>query len=237
MGFKHGSLCELWLNGQDISTFFNQSDVAVATDDAPTPTFKNKWKAYIPGQSDVVVSTGGYYDPTFTKLKDTLQAATDGVFTTGPAGMAAIGDLARLVLIKSVKYGESSPIGGAVAFKWDVKASGVVGFGYALHPLAADTDTTTGASHDDGASNSTGAIAHLHVTAVSAGSWVVKIQDSATGSSGWADIGTFAAVTDATNPQRIVIAGTVRRYVRYVATRTGGSSSDSVTFGLAIART
>jgi hypothetical protein len=80
----------------------------------------------------------------------------------------------------------------------------------------------------------TGGVAHLHVTSVSASdSIVVTIEDSATGSSGWATIGTFASKA-AAGAERIAIAGTIRRYVRAVDTVTG--SGISIIRAVALAR-
>jgi hypothetical protein len=81
----------------------------------------------------------------------------------------------------------------------------------------------------------------LHVTAVDAGggSWVIKLEDSANGSD-WTDVsaGAFAAKT-AVGAERLRSAAsttTLRRYVRYTATRTGGSAGEGITFFVAYAR-
>jgi hypothetical protein len=120
-------------------------------------------------------------------------------------------------------------------------ASGPIGFGDILHILTEDTNTTTGATKDDTAATATGWIAHLHVTAVDAGSWVVKLEDaSASNFSDGAVVtdGTFTAATGATSQRLVSAAETtaLRRYVRYVATRTGGAGGDGITFALAYSR-
>ncbi len=126
-----------------------------------------------------------------------------------------------------------------MAFSWEALAEDAIIPGFVLHPLAEDTNTTTGSSRDDSASSSTGWLAHLHVTAVDGGSWVVKLEDSADNSN-WLDVsaGAFAAVT-AAGGQRLASAAdttTLRRYVRYTATRTGGSAGNGITFSLHYAR-
>jgi hypothetical protein len=56
----------------------------------------------------------------------------------------------------------------------------------------------------------------------------VTIEDSADGSTNWTTIGTFATVTGLTS-ERLVIAGTVRRYLRVVDNVTGtGTNTRSV---------
>jgi hypothetical protein len=127
-----------------------------------------------------------------------------------------------------------------VAVKASLASTSSVGFGYVLHPLAVDTGTTTGANRDDAGATATGWTAHLHVTAVSSGTWTVKLVDaSAANFSDVADVtgGSFTAATGATSQRLTSAAATtaLRRYVRYVATVAGGSTP-TITFALALAR-
>ena len=196
----------------------------------------------ISGLSGAKLEIAGLYDPTRGRALPTLfLSAVPGVLTYAPAGGAAIGDLARLVSVVDTAYAESSPVGGVVALKASFTADGVVGMGYMLHPLGEDTNNTTGANRDDAAATATGWTAHLHVIAVDGGSWVVKLVDaSASDFSDVADVtgGAFTAATGATSQRLRGAASTtaLRRYVRYVATRTGGSAGDGITFALALAR-
>ncbi len=237
--FKHGSSAELWLDELDVSSYFRALDVAVDVDTADTTTFKKRWKTAIPGAVASTVETEGLYDPALVAIKDTLAADPGAVLTVGPAGLAAAGDLARLVSVLTTAYKESSPVGDVVAFNWTAMADGTVGFGRVLAPLAAVTADANGTTVDDGSSSTTGAIAHLHATAVSTGDTVdVTIEDASVPSGGganWATIGTFAQVS-APGAQRLVIAGTVRRYVRAVWNVTD-DGAPSITFGVALART
>lgn len=238
MDFKYGSKTELWLDGVDVSQYFNAAAFAVGVDTGETSTFKSAWKAFIEGDASHTLTAGGFYD-----LNNDAAIAADiknggSVLTYFPAGSVAVGDLARLVLVHETTMNESSPVGGAVLMDVGFQGEGIPGFGYGLHVLGVDTGTTTGSSHDDAAATSTGWHAHLHVTAVSSGTWTIKLQDSSDNSS-FSDVtgGGFTAATGAT-AQRLAGAAlttTLRRYVRYVATAVGGSSP-TITFGLAISR-
>lgn len=233
MAFKHGKDTEIWLNGSDVSSFFNSADFSVDVDTAETTTFKNDWKTHLVGQSGASVDTGGLYDPTFTNVSSTLNVATGAVLSVLPAGGAAVGDNARLVSVLSTSFKESSPVGDVVAFQWSVLASGPVAFGKVLKPLASVTLDGNGTSVDNGAQTTAGAVAHLHVTSVSAAdSIIVYIEDSADNTA-WATIGTFASKT-AAGAERISIAGTVRRYVRARWDVTG--TAVDITFSAALAR-
>lgn len=240
MAFKHGKNTAVYFNAKDLSPYLTAADLDADVDTGDTTTFQSTWKTALAGQVGIKQGFQGFYDPTVTELTASLGVDFgSNVLTYCPAGAAAIADRARLLDVATTGYAETSPVGGIVAIKWAVMASGTVGFGDVLHPLAEDTNTTTGASKDDAAATSTGWIAHLHVTAVDAGSWVVKLQDSADNSA-WADVSgaSFAALT-AAGKERLVSSSTtatLRRYVRYVATRTGGSAGDGITFFLAYSR-
>lgn len=237
MASRSGRSTQVFFGGRDLSGFLNSGelDVDVATMD--TTTFGNSWKTSIADILDASFSTSGFYDPDLTDL----QAALDvdgGVLTWCPGG-GAIGDRARMLLVTGTSYGQSSQVGEVVAFAWDAVSEAALAIGDVLHALTEDTNTTTGPTKDESASSSTGWTAHLHVTAVDAGAWVIKLEDSANGSS-WSDVtaGAFASKS-AAGAERLRSASgttTLRRYVRCTATRTGGSSGDGITYALAIAR-
>lgn len=241
MSFKHSKNTEVWLDALDVSSYFRSVGVGVVTATADTTTFKATWKTAIVGASSSSTSLDGLYDPTLTTSMEALLGIDPTtVLTIAPAGALAIGDRVRLIQATSTSYIESSPVGGVVAFKWTVHAEGAVGLGQVLHILSEDTNTTTGATKTDAASTSTGWHAHLHVTAVEGGSWVIKLEDASVSNfSDGADVtgGAFTAATGATS-QRLAGAtsATLRRYVRYVATRTGGSVGDGISFALAYSR-
>lgn len=241
---KYGAGCSVWLDLVDASQFFNEAGLELAVGTADTSTFQPgvspAWKAFIEGIAESKATVKGFYDQVndaalFGEIRN-----GGSVLTYGPQGMVAVGDPARLVSVHATTVAESSPIGGAVLANVAYQGEGVVGFGWCLQPLAAGAQTpspVTGADRDDLAATTAGWMAHLHVTAVTGGSWVVKLQDAAT--TDWADVagGAFTAATGPAAQRLVSAAGaTLRRHVRFVATRTGGVAGDSITFGLAYAR-
>ena len=237
MAFKHGRLARVYFDGLDISSYLNSAGLSATQATSDTSTFGSTWTSAIAGLSSATLSTGGFYDPELTAL-DTALGVDSGVVTYCPGGATAVGDMARMMLVTASSYQRSSPVGDVVGFTWDVLAQRSLVIGYLLHPLAEDTNTTTGSSKNDGAATTTGWTAHLHVTLVDGGSWVVKLEDSADNSS-WSDVtgGAFTAATGATAQRLSSASGaTLRRYVRYTATRTGGSVGNGITFALAYSR-
>ncbi len=238
MAFVHGKNTSVYLGAIDLSPFLTDMELAADADVAETTTFHATWKTVLTGALGAKVDYSGLYDPTELQLGTLLMAGTPGVLTYCPGGATAIGDRARLVDALETQFGQTSPVGGAVGIKGSFSTASSVGFGDVLHPLAEDTNTTTGAEKDDGAATTTGWTAHLHVIAVDAGSWVVKLQDAASSGS-YTDLagGAFTAATAGASQRLTGASGaTLRRYVRYVATRTGGAGGDGITFALAYSR-
>jgi len=241
MAFKHGKSTSVFLGAKDLSPFLNAADFSVDVDTADQTTFGSTWKTAGVGMAGSKSDFAGLYDPTLTDLISLLAidpGPAGTVLTYAPAGALAIGDRARLVSVVETAYAESSPIGGMIACKYGVLGSDDVGDGQILHLLSLDTGTTTGAEKDDLAATATGWQAHLHVIAqTGGGSWVVKLQDAAV-SNTYTDLagGAFTAAVG-TTAQRLTGApgSTLRRYVRYVATVTGGVAP-TITFALAYSR-
>lgn len=239
MTFKHGLRCELWMNATDISPYFASADPDAKVDTVDVTTFKSTWHNFLVGQAKASMSATGYYDPTNvgTTLFTTLQAAP-GVLTVFPAGALAIGDIGWLLSYNSAHLKEGSKIAGAVSLDWGVESTSTVGQGVCLHILQAENVGTINGTGDGvltSASSATGAIATLHVTAMTGGdSHSFRLQDSTTLGGAYTDIasGAFAAVT-AVGAQRLVVPGTVRAFVRCVAVIAGHAA----TYGVAVART
>lgn len=234
MAFKHGSDASILLDGVDVSAYFHAAEFGAEVDAAETTTFGANWKTFIPGLAGSNYDFDGYFDPTWNDVWDNIGDAPGAVLTVGPSG-TALGDKVRLIKVLTSAYGETAEIGGVVEFMWGVMADGVVGFGEVIAARAAITGDGNGSSYDHTAQTTTGGIAHLHVFSVSASDSIdVTIEDSSTGSSGWATIGTFATKS-AAGAERIVIAGTIKRYVRAVYDVTG--SDVSIECAVALART
>lgn len=239
MTFLHGRNTKVWFNAYDVGPYLSSIGFSGSRDTADVTNFASGGnKEAIAGTRSSTISAGGFHDADLTELDTTMDSGS-GVLTWSPGAGSAIGDRTYLASIIGTSLQRSSPVGDVVAIAWDTMADTVTGLGWILHPKGEDTNTTTGASKDDGAATSTGWQAHLHVFAVDGGSWVVKLQDSANNSA-WTDVtgGAFAAVTGAASERLVSAASTtdLRRYLRYLATRTGGTAGDGITFALGYAR-
>lgn len=231
MAFVHGKDAAILLDGVALSGYLNSVEPGAEVDTAETTTFQKSWKEFIAGTASQTVTLSGFFDPTFNAVWALIGDAPGNLLTIGPGGLA-LGSFVHLVKQLTASYGESADIGDAVTFDWEVQADGPVGFGRIIDTGTITTDGN-GASYDYTAQTTAGGVAHLHVTSVSASdSIVTTIEDSANGSSGWATIGTFASKS-AAGAERILIPGTIRRYVRAVDDVTGSDVSIVRTVALA----
>lgn len=187
-------------------------------------------KRSMPGLDSSTFACEGFIDAA-TAADNTAWTAAQP-FTYGPSGLA-LGSPVFMVEAFKTDYEIGTQVGGITSFNITGQTDGFTDFGYSLKDLAAITSDTSGAAFDGTAATTAGGVAHLHVTAFAGFSGaVVIVEDSATGSSGWATIGTFTTVAGLTS-QRLAIAGNVRRYLRYSIDVTG---TGSVTFAVAVAR-
>lgn len=224
MTFKHGKNAKAYYNGYDLTGYLRGGELTTEVDTADTTVWGSTWKTAIAGLQGASYALEGLFDAAAAPIFTTDLAGTSGVLTVCPSGAAA-GDMVRMMQVIKTTYAETSPVGDVVGFTFGALSDTVPGFGHVISALTAQTTDNNGASVDLTAQTTTGGIAHLHVTGVSsADSIVCTIEDSSTGSSGWATIGTFASKS-AIGAERIVIAGTIKRYVRAVFDVTGTSVS------------
>lgn len=204
-----------------------------------TTTLNDSSLNYQPGLRTLGITMNGLFDSATgagTLLNDitgNFGATSPTATTVSPAGFAA-GNPAWLLPANTMDYQVSSTVADLVPFTLTLGAGNQAGYGICLTALAALSATGNGTSQDNSASSANGAVAHLHITAVSGTtpSMTAKIQHS-TNNSTWTDLATFSAAT-AVGSQTLQITGTVNRYVRASYTITG--TTPSFTTLIAISR-
>jgi len=195
-------------------------------------------KAYIPGtEGSGSFSIAGPLDSdgAATGQWATL-TAQKAATTPTPITYMPLGTDGAVWLVDGVhtNFDTSASVGNTIDWSMASTTTGVLDMNATvLSNNEAVTTTTNGSSIDGTAATTNGAVFHLHVTAFSGlTSDTITIEDSSTGSSGWATIATFTAATALTS-QRVAITGTVKRYVRIVDTIVG---TGSITRHISMAR-
>ena len=237
--FRHGKSTRVFINGTDFSCILNEASFTGSNATAEVTAFCDDDRTYIPGQRDATITFSGMADFS-TDEKDALWdtqlgGSTDSIITYALEG-AAVGRRAALVAGVETARGLTAPMSGVVAASVDYQANDGPRFGYMLSSTTPVTATGATASVQDGSTGSTnGAVAHLHVTALSTAAGndiVVAVQDSSNNST-WADLISFTVDTTGPTSVRSASAGLVNEYLRgNVASMT----SSSVTYSLAVGR-
>lgn len=187
-------------------------------------------KRFVSGLESSTVAVEGFIDA--DTATDSAAWTEAQPFTFAPSGLA-LGSPVLLANTLRSSYELGSPIAGLASFTLAGSTDGRTDYGVSLHDLTAETVDASGSAHDGAAATSGGGVASLHVTAFSGlTDAVIIVEDSATGSSGWATIATFATVTGVT-AERVEMSGAVRRYLRYSVDVTG---TGTVTFQVSFAR-
>ncbi|UOZ10545.1 hypothetical protein [Amycolatopsis sp. WQ 127309] len=149
---------------------------------------------------------------------------------------ATLGNVAAAMVGKQIGYDPSRGADGSLTFKVEVQANGY-GLEWCKQVTAGvrtDSAAATGTGVDFGTTAVTGTSAfglqaYLEVTALTGTNVVIKLQESDSAGSGFADVtgGAFTSVTSAPASQRIQTARgqSVKRYLRVVTSGTFSSAS------------
>lgn len=201
-------------------------------------TLNDTAKVFIPGLDTSTFSLSGWMDTSgsadahLDQLNDLKALGATEALTYAPRGFTR-GNEVLLAAVEAASFQTGTQVGDKNTYALECQTSGPTESGVSLVDIGSVTGTTNGTGVDlTTVSTTAGAVAHLHVTAYSGLTNVVfTVADSADNAS-FATIGTFTTVTGITS-QRLAINGTIRRYVRYVATVTG---TGSVTFNVSFVR-
>jgi hypothetical protein len=237
MSAQHGKHTEVLVADLDVTEFFNSANFNADVDTAETTTFRKDWKTHIEGTAGGTIELSGFYDTALTEdVEAFLGLGTPLVATVGPAGLKP-GDLARLALVESTNYSESSPVGDAVSCAWSMLTTDRVEFGVSLKDIEVEiTAAGNGTSFDRGASAPTASQTwtfHYHLLDLDATNVTIVVEDSANNTD-WAPItGATSGALTVEGAGRVSGLGTVRRYIRVAYTPSGGATS--ALFGAAFA--
>lgn len=238
MAAVHGKTGGVLFDEYDISSYLTQAAMVKATQTVDITTMGSDDRTYIAGQGSGSVSFNGVWDGGAAAADAILDAAVgaDAVVTVGIGGTATLGGYAILLQALEAGYQIRSTVNDAVRITVNATANtGIRVAGRIVQEVETVTGTFNGTSVDDTAGSSLGGVGHLHVFSIgdpgSGLSGTFKIQDSPNNSD-WADLVTFSAVT-AAGAQRIEVAGTVDRYLRFICS---ADSFDQAVVAAAFAR-
>lgn len=230
MAFAPGYKARILLGDFSLSAKLNQVSLPTTVDMLDVTTFADDGvKRFIPGLSGSTASMSGFADA--DGVAEVAAWTTATPLTYAPFGLSR-GSAVELVSTLRAQFQLGSPVAGVNGFSLSATTDGHTDLGVSLHDLTAVTGDENGTSHDGTAATTNGGVAQLHVSAFSGFSGVVVTIEDSANDADFATIATFTTVAGTTS-ERVAIAGTIRRYTRYVVDVTG---SGSVTFQASIAR-
>lgn len=226
-----GDHAQVLVDGYDVTADSNRVTINDAADSYDVTAFGDQVHKSIRGSRIVTLDHVGYMEAAAARSHPVLKAsAVNGVVSivVGQNVAPVVSDPMYSVLSLQSKYSTMPRVGSYVPFAALFANRGDLGgWGTALAVGDTFTNTTNGATVDGGASSANGAAAFLHVlTAAASDTYSVIIQgSSASDMSGATTLGTFTLNASALGSERIAIAGSIPRYVRYRATRTGSAGN------------
>lgn len=241
--FRHGKTTGVYLDGMNVSPFFNSADIDRSAETHETTGFESDAKTYIVGLADGTISLSGLYDSTdvtgdsaellLSNARDAEANIPASVFMDGGV---VVGRACRVASVKNTSYSISSPVGDVVSAKADLTVDGGVSYGKCLSAKAPITGVYTGAAADFGTTDfnaSSGGVANIHPIAnTRTTATEVKIQTSAD-SSVWVDVATVSIPAGSRAGVTALTTGTNLRYARALITPAAGTGSATIVVAFA----
>jgi hypothetical protein len=196
----------------------------------------------LPGLRLANIDHQGYLNSPAARSHPVLKANTvSGIFSLllGQNAAPVVGDPVYSLGGLQAKYQAMPEVNRFVPFMAQFAVqSELGGWGVALTPPVSFTNTTTGSAVDNGAATSNGGAAFLHVLQAAASDTYTIIVEGATNAgftTGVTTLATFTLNASALGSERIAITGSIQRYTRFKATRTG-AAGDTVKIAVSLVR-
>lgn len=240
MTFRNAQQARIYVGILAAAAYTRNASASSATEMLETTTLADKPRQFIPGIEeagsfscdgplDVDATANGQFDA----IADIKAATTPTPITFLPLGSDGA---AWLVQGDQTDITLTNATGATADWSMTAQTQGQHDLnGRLLENAVAVTVDTNGTALDNGAGTTNGAVFHLHVTAYSGfTNDIIIVQHSTTGAFGGEQttLATFATVTGVTS-ERVVVTGTVGRYLRVVDNVTG---SGSITRTVAVSR-
>lgn len=195
--------------------------------------FGDRVRNFIPGQRACSLIHAGFLNPATARSHPVLKANNvAGVVSVlvGQNGDPVNGDPVYSLLALQGRYDSQPEADKAVPFgaAFASKSGSPGGWGVALAVPTSFTNTTTGTGIDNGAATTSGGAAFLHLLQTAASDTYLIIVEGATDSgftTGLVTLATFSLNASSLGSERVEISGSIPRYVRWKATRTGSAGN------------
>ena len=197
---------------------------------------------FLPGQRMMAVQHAGFMNSDSARSHPILSGnSVDGVFSVylGQNTDPSEGDPVFSLLTQQTRYGTLPQFNKFIPFNAAFANRGELGgWGQALAIPTNFTNTSNGSVVDNGAESSAGGSAFLHILeAAASDTYSIIVQGSTTGAFGGEEttVATFTLDGSTLGSEHILISGTIPRYTRWQASRSG-SAGDTVEIAISLVR-
>jgi hypothetical protein len=232
MSFYHGKAAEIYLNGNQMSTYLDTIGVPQSADTVEVTTFGDTAKNYVMGLKTATLQAEGFGANSTSEVDGFLDDAlstTENIWVWYPAtesaGTKGYG-MKGYATSREVKGSVTGAVRLAVACQSNYGAESLK----CVRAAAAATASSSGAALDNIAKSTNGGAGYLFVQATTTSDAAIVIDHSSDGSS-WETVVTFDAAPLGASAQRVAVTGEIRRYVKASCTLT-----TSCTFGVGLNR-
>jgi hypothetical protein len=237
-----GDHVQVLVAGYDLTGDMNAITITDARNMLKAAAFGDAVEKSIVGQRQSKLEHTGYLNAEDAKAHPVLNGvAVENVVSVlvGQNAAPVVGDILYSLAILQQQYKTLPEINKVIPFTATFAPRGLAGgWGVALAAPTNITNTTSGTTVDNGAATSQGGAAVLHILEAAADdTYAITVQGSTTGAFAGEEttLATFTLDAAAIGGERIAIAGSLPRYVRYRAVRTG-SAGDTVRLAVALIR-
>ncbi len=237
-----GDHVQVLVDGYELTGDSNRISIDEARDLFDITAFGDEVHKFSPGQRMMALQHAGFMNSGEAGSHPALQgAAVDGLFSLylGQNAAPAVGDPVFSLLTRQGRYGALPQVNQMIPFRAGFANRGEDGgWGIALTQPVAVTVSTSGSAVDNGAASNEGGLAGLHVLEAAGGdAYSITIEGSASGAFAGEErvLATFTLDGTALGSELVTIDGTIPRYTRWKATRSG-SAGDSVRIAISLIR-
>ena len=228
-----GDHVQILVGGYELTGDSNQIAFNDSRDMLEKTAFGDAAHNFLPGQVLSRLVHKGFLNAVAARSHPVLKGvAIDGIVSVllgQNAAPPAVGDPVYSLPVQQEHYQTMPQKGQIIPFTANFPNRGDrSGWGLALAAPVTFTNTTTGTGVDGGAASSNGGAAFLHLLQAAANDTYAIIVEGADDSgftTNLTTLATFSLNASALGSERVAIAGTIRRYTRFKATRTGSAGN------------
>ncbi len=235
-----GDHVQILVDGYELTGDSNRIHIYDNRDLFDATAFGDEVHKFLPGQRMIAVQHTGFMNSDSARSHPVLNGVdVDGLFSVyvGQNATPSAGDPVFSLLTQQARYGNLSQFNQLIPFQAVFANRGEFGgWGMALTPPTSFSRSASGNAIDNGTASRQGGLVGLHVlTAVAADTYDIRIEGSTSGAFAGEEstLTTFALDGLALGSEQVQISGTIPRYIRWKATRSG-SAGDAVKIAISL---